>query len=223
MHAEGGASGEPRERLEDLLELRLDGVCVGAVERVFDEGAGLDDAAPAKEAFRALERHEPERGGLGAVIVVGLDAVGVDVDLHRLDVIELRFNHDRLARFVVHPRLVERVVEQGRAVPPRCLAVVVVVLHLGLRHLGARVVPVEQDEAQERGPLHEVQEHREGEDGALAGDEVVVLVVVVKLGRDGHQLLEHALAFLLPAGRASGGWDFKLAFRADGARAHELV
>ena len=85
------------------------------------------------------------------------------------------------------------------------------------------MVPVEQDEAQERGPLHEVQEHREGEDGTLAGDEVLVLVVVVKLGRDGHQLLEHALAFLLPAGRASGGWDFKLAFRADGARAHELV
>jgi hypothetical protein len=42
----------------------------------FDEGAGLNDAAPAGEAFRALERHEPERGGLGAVIVVGLDAVG---------------------------------------------------------------------------------------------------------------------------------------------------
>ena len=66
------------------------------------------------------------------------------------------------------------------------------------------MVPVEQDEAQERGPLHEVQEHREGEDGALAGDEVVVLVVVVKLGRDGHHLLEHALAFLLPAGCTAG-------------------
>ena len=74
------------------------------------------------------------------------------------------------------------------------------VLQSGLRHLRARVVPIEEHEAQERGPLHEVQEHREGEDGALAGDEVLVLVVVVELGRDGHDLLDHGLPFLLPAG-----------------------
>ena len=91
VETDGAACVELLEGSEDLFQLRLDAIRVGAVIRVVDERAGLDDASLAAEAFHALEGHEPERGGVfareGTGGVFDGDARGVDVDLQRLYVL----------------------------------------------------------------------------------------------------------------------------------------